>query len=110
MKNNNVDGVGAEQIHEIGNFMDKWGNLPEMQEDLYSLLSSHTDSIEAKYENCPQCTGLREEYKKELVWMLRGMKERINYRTPRSTNFYKHTKGFNAGLDAAINLINNNQK
>lgn len=41
------------------------------------LLSKQKDSLENKYENCPQCTGLREEYRKSLVEKVEKIRQEV---------------------------------
>ena len=74
-QNNNVEGWEAIKLRQLVQDSD-WEEIdaqgrmcwkPENFKKLVStIIASHTASIEAKYENCPQCTGLREEYKKEV--------------------------------------------
>jgi hypothetical protein len=38
-----------------------------------SKFDSHNTELLNKYENCPQCTGLRDEFKAELLQKIEGL-------------------------------------
>ena len=47
-------------------------------EEIKSFIKTHfipRAEVEAKYENCPQCTGLREEFRAKVVEKVKEKKE-----------------------------------
>lgn len=68
--------AGCSECGGIDVDMDKVEAL--FHQTLHKELEKQKEEITNKYENCPQCTGLREEFRKETVEMIRGMEKEIN--------------------------------
>lgn len=90
------------------------GYIGEFIADVDVLLSSQQNELEKKYENCPQCTGLREQFKEDLIKKIKGLKvvNRTAYSGETAREYSSKEAGplnYNQALQDVLTLLQTNK-